>query len=230
MEHINMDLFIPKDFILILSGVPCVGKTTTAYNLLKQFPEFRRVSEIDIIRTVVRSVVRNLESEKYLAPKVIHDRYSALFESLSDKELSESKQQSKELIPYVKEIVNRQQLRKIPTIIEGSSIIPSTYFENTMPIAGFETNILFINLYLSDLEEHVQRRITRCKNREYLDNETLSREKINSIRNSKNELLHQETIELSKSVKNVFSIDVASLDPIKTINKIQDLIGVYLKV
>ena len=53
---------IPGNFILMLSGVPCVGKTTTAYNILKYQPEFRRVSELDIVRTIVRATIRNIEN------------------------------------------------------------------------------------------------------------------------------------------------------------------------
>lgn len=34
---------VPKDAILMLSGVSCVGKTTAAYEIVKNYPEFRRV-------------------------------------------------------------------------------------------------------------------------------------------------------------------------------------------
>ena len=53
-------MYIPKDAILMLSGVSCVGKTTTAYEIVKNYPEFRRVSEYDLMRTVVRTAYEYL--------------------------------------------------------------------------------------------------------------------------------------------------------------------------
>jgi len=212
----------------MISGVPCVGKTTTAYNIIKHFPEFRRVSELDIIRTVVRSVIKNLESENNISPQIIHNKYCALFESLSEKDFQIAKLQSMELIPYVKEIVNRQQMRNIPTIIEGASIIPSTYFNNNVPIEGFEKHIIFINMYLSDLNEHIHRRTNRCKEREYSHTENIIQDEIKIIRNSKNLILHEETLALSKKVNNVFSIDVAHMNQMSILNNIQKIIEMYL--
>lgn len=211
-EGMILQLNIPKDCILILSGVPCVGKTTTAYNILRSFPEFRRVSELDIIRTVVRSVINTLERKEQINKDILQKHYSALFKSLSEEDLSVAKQQSKLLIPYVREIVSRQQKRKIPTIIEGTSIVPSTYFCNGHPINGFENNVIFINLYLSDENEHIQRRISRCKEREYSASDFMSKEKIIKVRREKNHMLHYETMELSQKCNKVFSIDVAKMN------------------
>ncbi len=118
----------------MLSGVPCVGKTTTAYNILKYQPDFRRVSELDLIRTIIRAVIRNIENSKYVDKEMLQGQYEELFYSLSERDLSDCKKQSTLLIPYVREIVARQQRRNIPTIIEGLSIIPSTYFSNNQPI------------------------------------------------------------------------------------------------
>lgn len=217
---------IPKDFVLILSGVQCVGKTTTAYNILKYNPEFRRVSELDIIRTVVRTTIRNTNS---LNEKILYQHYWPLFETLSEANLLVAKEQSKLLIPYVKEIVERQQMRKIPTIIEGSSIIPSTYFHNNIPINGFKKNVIFVNLYLSDENEHLKRRINRCKEREYNYSENMTKEQILKIRNNKILMLHLETLELSKNANNVFSIDVANMTQDMMVDKILHIINNYLK-
>lgn len=219
-----MNIHIPSDCILMLSGVPCVGKTTTAYNILKSAPEFRRVSELDIIRMIIRSVFRSLEDGEYLNKEVVQEHYAALFSSLSEKDLPEAKQQSKLLIPFIKEIVDRQQKRKIPTIIEGSSIVPSTFFHNNKPIEGFEHNVIFINLYLSDENEHIQRRIRRCIERENANGISLAQEKISKIRSSKNYLLHHETLELSKETNRVYSIDTADMSQDAVVDKIMQII------
>ena len=219
---------IPGDFILMLSGVPCVGKTTTAYNILKYQPEFRLVSELDIIRTIVRATIRNIENCQYVNKEMLQDQYAALFYSLSESNLSDCKKQSTLLVPYVREIVARQQRRNIPTIIEGLSIIPSTYFSNDKPIKGFEKNVFFINLFLSDEQEHIQRRYNRCKEREYQDTEDQIKEQVINIRNSKNCELHEETLELSKATKNVASFDVSNMDQDSVVKKILSILGNYI--
>ena len=190
-------------------NVYSVGKTTTAYNLIKSTTIFRRVSELDIIRTIVRSVIHEYEHNQHIYEKKQHE-YSALFKSIAENDLDTAKQQSKILIPYVREIVLRQQRRKIPTIIEGTSIIPSTYFVNGKPIDGFEKNVVFVNLYISDEAEHYRRRIERCMERDYKTSVDFIYDEIKIIRKNKNTELHLETECLSKIVPNVFSIDIAN--------------------
>lgn len=215
-----MLLNIPNDFVLILTGTQCVGKTTAAYNILKSYPEFRRVSELDIVRTIIRSVIKNLEQEACIDREKLNKHYFSLFKSLSEEDLDIAKQQSELLIPYVREIVNRQQSRKIPTIIEGSSIIPSTYFYNNSPIYGFENNVIFINLYLSNEDEHIERRLKRCIERGYNDTTEMISAKISKIRKNKNYTLHKETLELAEYTNRVFSIDISN----KNQQKVVDLI------
>lgn len=212
----------------MLSGVPCVGKTTTAYNILKYQPDFRRVSELDLIRTIIRAVIRNIENSKYVDKEMLQGQYEELFYSLSERDLSDCKKQSTLLIPYVREIVARQQRRNIPTIIEGLSIIPSTYFSNNQPIKGFEKNVFFINLFLSDEQEHIQRRYNRCKEREYQDTKSQVKEQVANIRNSKNLELHEETSELSKNVKNVASFDVSNMNQDSVTRKILGILDNYI--
>ena len=57
------NMHVPKDAILMLSGVSCVGKTTAAYEIVKNYPEFRRVSEYDLLRTIVRTAYEYLAEE-----------------------------------------------------------------------------------------------------------------------------------------------------------------------
>lgn len=49
----------PNDLIILISGASCVGKTTVAHYLLKLFPAFRNVTEMDIIRTAARSILKD---------------------------------------------------------------------------------------------------------------------------------------------------------------------------
>lgn len=162
-----MKIEIPKDLILFLTGVPCVGKTTTAYNLLRKYPEFKSVTEVDIMRTMARSIIRDIGPIVNSEVKLnVENSYYYLFKSVTVSNFITMKKQSSILSKPICEIVKRQQDRKIPTIIEGTSIVPSTFFENNKPIDGFQKNIIFINLYLSDIQEHIQRRKNRCVERE----------------------------------------------------------------
>ena len=92
------------------------------------------VSEVDIIRTIVRTSIENLDiADSAIKNKIYFDN-KAMFESLASSSLEIAKAQSKLLIPYIKEIINRQQRRNVPTIIEGAGIIPSMYFPNNHPL------------------------------------------------------------------------------------------------
>ena len=71
---------VPKDAILMLSGVSCVGKTTAACEIVKNYPEFRRVSEYDLLRTVVRTAYEYLAEEAYIDKDELISKYNALFE------------------------------------------------------------------------------------------------------------------------------------------------------
>lgn len=217
---------IPKDLILILSGVSCVGKTTTAYNLLKKYPEFKRVSETDILRTMLRTIIKDIESSvDYTDKEKIRQEYASIFDSLTYGDINTLKRQSTMLSKYVKEIVKRQQARKIPTIIEGISIVPSTYFHNNTPIDGFDTNVIFINLFVSDESEHIRRRLNRCIEREYDNTFDSIKDQVANIRRDKNDVLHEETLELSAKVHNVFSIDISNMDQEMVVDQIINIIS-----
>ncbi len=216
---------IPNDLILFISGASCVGKTSVAHRLLEIVPEFRNVSEMDIIRTVTRAIVNNVEEILDLATKnTLSNIYAPLFKSTKNGNYSDFKNQAAVFINAVREIVQRQQSRKIPTIIEGINIIPSLYFNNNIPLEGFQRHIVFINLYLSDENIHIQRRECRCKERKYPDDYNDIINKVKKLRRFKNEELHQECCALSKVVKNVYSIETANKSIDNIANQILEII------
>ena len=215
----------PKDLILMISGVPCVGKTTTAYRLIERVPAFRRVSELDILRTMARAVADDAiafapstETEK------VKNHFAPLYLSVSKGGFDAMKEQAAFMRPYIREIVARQQSRKIPTIIEGSCIVPSVYFPENRPLEGFTNHIVFCNLYVSDLNDHLQRRKARCSEREYPDNFPWEN-RILGVR-KENLQLHNDTLSLQKHVPNVFSLDVSGKDVDSVVNEILELIPV----
>ena len=146
---------IPKELILLISGVPGVGKTTISYNLLKQFPEFRIIEETDILRDALRGYNAML-LKKY---------GTALEEILKDTEIysnqkllsfSEAKQQCLLMKTSIEYIIARQQRKGICTIINGVHIIPEVLVELLN-----NPHIRFVNLYVSSeekLEERLKKR------------------------------------------------------------------------
>lgn len=219
----------PKDAILMLSGVSCVGKTTTAYEIVKNYSEFRRVSEYDLIRTVVRTAYGQLSDEAYINKSEVMDKYNAVFKSITSNNFEITRLQSEQLVPYVKEIILRQQRRQIPTIIEGTGIIPNTYFPNNKPLPWITPHVVFINLYISDEKEHISRRKSRSRERSYHESDSKALAIISQCRAEKNQLLHRQAIELQQTYKNIFSIDISSCTPNQAANKIMNCVFDYFK-
>lgn len=214
---------IPNNLVILLSGVPCVGKTTTAYNILKKYPVFKRVAEVDIIKTVIKTVLK----EDTITGTEFFYQHKYLFNSSTDSDFLALKKQASFLSKYVIEIIIRQQTRKIPTIIEGVGIVPGVYFADSQIKSFLNKNIIFINLFISNEEEHIKRRLKRCEEREYHKEVEKLKEKIYKNR-EKNILLHNETLELSKSYKNVFSIDISSMNEDNVIEKIFELADSFI--
>lgn len=206
--------------ILIISGLPCIGKTTIAYELIKKFPQFRSVTEMDIIRTVLRKVIEDLETNNLCNNVNIKEYYENLFNSLRESSYDIACEQSKQLLPFVKDIIFRQQRRNIPTIIEGAEIIPITYFDDNQKVCWINENIIFVYLYIADEVEHKRRRINRCKDRGYNFNEANENKMVNKIRNEKHIRLLQDAQNLSKTNNNIFTIDVSN----KSVEEVCNLI------
>lgn len=217
---------IPKDTILIISGVSCVGKTTVAYEIVKNHTAFRRVSELDILRTIIRTSYEHLARDANIDTNIMNE-YDSLFKSITDNDFATTKLQSEQLLPYIKEIILRQQRRKIPTIIEGAGIVTSTYFPNNQPLEWLTNHVIFANLYLADEKAHIMRRKSRSEERDYHENISKTVEFVLQSRLVKNELLHTETLKLQQIFNNVFSLDVSDDSPSDIADKIMKRIFRY---
>ena len=215
------------DTILILTGIPCIGKTTVAYEIVRRFPHFQRVVEMDIVSDSVRATLKNLTNDGLLEKSAVDGEYSALFESITVHGLSVTKSQAEKLLPYVKELILRQQKRKIPTVIEGAEIIPSLFFPSGTPYEWLNEKVVFVNLYVSDEQEQRKRRNSRYLERKYPSeyDEIIRRESL--VIKEKNLALHNETLQLSKLRSNVFSLDIADLSPEKLADRIMQTLERY---
>ncbi len=151
------------------------------------------------------------------------NKYNALFESGPSSNYEINKLQSEQLLPYVKEIILRQQRRRIPTIIESTDIIPSTHFPNNQPLAWLSKHVVFINLYISGEEKFFPRRQSRSSEHNYHDPVGRTEIGISQSRAEKNQLLHLQAIKLHHIFKNVFSLDVSNCTSSTVANKIMEL-------
>ena len=88
-------------------------------------------------------------------------------------------------------------------------------------------HIIFINLYLSDEQEHISRRHSRSEERDYHEPISKTKTIISQSRAEKNQLLHLESIKLHQTFENVFSIDVSNYTPSHIAKKIMEFVCDY---
>ena len=113
----NKKYTLPNDLIVLISGVPGVGKTTISYELLKEHEEFRLVEETDIIREILRGYNEYLEN--------IHDTplNDVIYEHDIFLSYDMAKHQCRIMKNSIINIIQRQQRKGIRTIINGVHII-----------------------------------------------------------------------------------------------------------
>lgn len=207
---------IPDGFVVFISGVPGVGKTTISYELLKKRAEFRIVQETDLIREVLRGY------NDYLTEK-FEDKLSFIFNEIEITDYTklfnyeEAMQQCTIMKKSFENIVFRQQRKGISSIINGVHIIP----EVMNGIAG-NNNIIYINLYINNEEEIHSRLLSRNPTSYMLKHVPL---------------IFQTNVDLDRSVRKLsqkevyvfHTIDITSLSPEETIAEIMHCIDLRVK-
>mgnify|MGYP000066168889 FL=1 len=146
---------VPDGFIVFISGVPGVGKTTTSYELLRRCKEFRIIEETDLIREVLRGYNAYLGSQFPQLSSEIGEKIK-ITDHTKLLSLSEAKQQCEIMLSSFEYIVVRQQRKGIPSIINGVHVIP----EILNGLAN-NHNIIYINLYVNSEQELYKRLVNR---------------------------------------------------------------------
>lgn len=194
----TINIKIPKGFIVFISGVPGVGKTTISYELLKSFNDFRIVEETDLIREILRGYNEYIES-------VFQEKASFLFDKIEIADhtkfllYSEAYKQCEHIKNSLDNIIKRQKRKGISTIINGVHIIPEV-------LNGLynNDNIIYINLFVNTKQALFNRWKEREPAKYNLQNL--------SIAFKTNIELSKRTLKLSKKMKNIFwNIDVTNL-------------------
>lgn len=209
-ESKNIQAIIPDGLIVFISGVPGMGKTTISYELLKKFDKFRIVEETDLIREVLRGYNNHLKNEFGKQVDFIFDKI-CITDHKKLLSFDEAKIQCEFMQQSFKQIVARQQRKRIATIINGVHIVPEI-LDNILK----DNTIAFINLYVTN-EHEIYRRIYKRDATSYM------LEHIPFIFQSNTDLyLSTEKIALNKN--NVFNINVTNLNISDTTNAIIDCI------
>lgn len=139
---------IPEGIVVFISGVPGVGKTTISYELLSRYEEFRIIQETDLIREILRGyneylekISNNSDIVREICEKNPIPDHMKIFNYM------ELKNQCLIMRQSIEKIVERQQRKGIPSIINGVHIVPEV-------LNGIVQNkkVLFINLYIKTKE------------------------------------------------------------------------------
>lgn len=194
---------LPSDLVVLISGVPGVGKTTISYELLKKYKEFRLVEETDIIREVLRGYNNYLSSVYQETTDNIYSHDIFLSYAMA-------RQQCKIMKNSIINIIKRQQRKGIASIINGVHIIPEElYLDLSFP------NVIYINLYI-DSETILWDRLKNRNPQKY------TYDCIPCLYQT-NKDLNRSLVHISKELCTIHSINVSTLTLEETIGIIDNI-------
>lgn len=195
----KLNNMIPSGFIVFISGVTGTGKSTLSNELLRTFDTFRIIEETDLIRETLRGYGEYLQEE-------FGDKIKPLLESkliTGHKKIltfDDTKQQCLYMRKSIEKIVERQQRRKIPSIINGVHIVP----EILDGILG-NRNVIYLNLYVDNQNEIYNRLFKRDPSSFTLDYISMFHET--------NIAIYLSTLKLSRKIEHLFNnINVTNLN------------------
>lgn len=211
IEKIN----IPNGFIVFISGVPGVGKTTISYELLKRFNCFRIIEETDILRDALRGYneficKKNGSQIQVLLNDIEISDHTKLLS------LEDAKQQCIIMQRALENIVARQQRKGISSIINGVHIVPEI-----LKSLADNPNIIFINLY-TNTPDTLHKRILQRDPKSYM------LQHIPFIFQSNLDLYYSTQKLCDSNVHSFYNIDISSLDITETLSRIVE--GIYIKI
>ncbi len=133
--------------LLFISGMPGVGKSTIAHNILINNPNYIIIEEVDIIREALRGYI-NSSSNIISIPNNDKKIINCASYELNTEEFF---YQCKILQPSILAICLRLQRKKIPAIIEGVNL---DYISMYQSLKINFSDFLCINFHISDEKGH----------------------------------------------------------------------------
>lgn len=207
---------LPKGYIIFISGVPGVGKSTISYELLKRYNEIRIVEETDILREVLRGYNEFLRS-------LFSSKIDFLFEKINivSHSIFLSYDEAIKQCTYIKhsleKIIKRQKRKGITTVINGVHIVPEI-------LSGLcnDVGIIYINLFINNERTLFKRWDDRDKAKYTSSNLHIAFQTNIALANS--------TLNMSQKKKFTFNnIDVSNINIEQTIGKIIECINHQLQ-
>ena len=168
--------------LILLGGVPGVGKTTIAYELARTY-KIDKVLSIDILKNIIKKFISK-EDEPYLYTTT-HEAYT--LENLDI--VNGYKKHSQVLNKYVIDILDTFKNEKI-IILEGATINPDILND----LKDYE--VYYFNLYLEDESDLIKRYESKLKIRKgkWIEN-------LDKIKEINKYLVNQEIININAKDK-----------------------------
>lgn len=197
----------PSGTILLISGVPGVGKTTVSYELLKRFNEFRIIQETDLIREILRGY-SDFIGEFVTSETIVKLREMAFVpDHMKIFNYDELKEQCLIMKYSLENIILRQQRKGISTIINGVHIVPEI-----LGATLCSENIFYINLYINSINKLADRLSSRDPNK-YIPH-------LSTIFKTNCELFHSMTNLSAVKPYSYLNIDVTELNVTQVVERI----------
>ena len=195
-----------KDLIVFISGVPGVGKTTVSYELLKRFSVFRIIEETDLMRDALRGYRELLCEKAGVELNSLLDEFE-VFSSKKLLTLSDAENQCRIMRKSIENIVDRQQRKRIPSIVNGVHIVP-----HVLSNLASRPHLVFINLYVNNCAALFHRLQGRKSRNDMLQQV--------SLLFKTNQDLFSRTAQLAATSNRFYNIDVTMLNIDATIDAV----------
>jgi len=139
-----------KNKLILISGVPGVGKTTLAFKVAN-YLNIDQVISTDFIREISKSVL--LENSNPFLFSVTHESWKILGNKTSENIIRGSLMHARSIFPQLLYLIKKSENEGRDLIIEGVHLIP----EFISYLKDVDMDITYCYLYLEKREEHIRR-------------------------------------------------------------------------